>query len=139
MRVTWPLAHRTASGHAFLLLEVERGRAVFQGVAEARALQPARHNPWGLAGDPATLLDSYMACAVHTTLPAGQGYTTVEFKLNLVRPILGNTDPLQAEAKLINAGRTLATSEGRLFGPDGKLYAHGTETCLLFPLKPITP
>jgi acyl-coenzyme A thioesterase PaaI-like protein len=51
-----------------------------------------------------------------------------------VRPILGNTGPLRAEGKLINAGRTLATSEGRLFGPDGKLYAHGTETCLLFPL-----
>jgi uncharacterized protein (TIGR00369 family) len=115
----------------FQLLEVERGRAVFQG-----APRPEHYNPLGTihGGWPATLLDSCMACAVHTTLPAGQGYTTVEFKLNLVRPILGNTGPLRAEGKLINAGRTLATSEGRLFGPDGKLYAHGTETCLLFPL-----
>jgi uncharacterized protein (TIGR00369 family) len=115
----------------FQLLEVERGRAVFQG-----APKPEHYNPLGTihGGWPATLLDSCMACAVHTTLPAGQGYTTVEFKLNLVRPILGNTGPLRAEGKLINAGRTLATSEGRLFGPDGKLYAHGTETCLLYPL-----
>ena len=115
----------------FQLLEVERGRAVFQA---RRSPSTATRSARSIGGWPATLLDSCMACAVHTTLPAGQGYTTVEFKLNLVRPILGNTGPLRAEGKLINAGRTLATSEGRLFGPDGKLYAHGTETCLLFPL-----
>jgi len=115
----------------FQLLEVEHGRAVFQGMPK-----PELYNPLGSihGGWPATLLDSCMACAVHTTLLAGQGYTTVEFKLNLVRPILFGTGPLRAEGKLVNAGRTIATSEGRLFGPDGKLYAHGTETCLLFPL-----
>ena len=75
-----------------------------------------------------------MACAVHSTLAAGLGYTTVEFKLNLVRPIFGDSGPLRAEGKVVNAGRTIATSEGRLFGPDGKLYAHGTETCLIFAL-----
>lgn len=75
-----------------------------------------------------------MACAFHTPLPAGQGYTTVEFKLNLVRPIFGDTGPLRAEGEVINGGRTIAMSDVRLFGPDGKLSAHGTETCLIFPL-----
>jgi uncharacterized protein (TIGR00369 family) len=115
----------------FQLIEVERGRAVFQG-----APKPEHYNPIGSihAGWAATLLDSCMACAVHSTVAAGQGYTTVEFKLNLVRPILPDTGPLRADGKVINAGRTIATSEGRLFGPDGKLYAHGTETCLILAM-----
>ena len=115
----------------FYLVEVERGRAVFQGTPQREHCNPlgSIHGGW-----PATLLDSCMACAVHSTLPAGQGYTTVELKLNLVRPIFSDTGPLRAEGKVINGGRTIATSEGRLFGPDGKLYAHGTETCLIFPL-----
>jgi uncharacterized protein (TIGR00369 family) len=115
----------------FYLIEVERGRAVFQGTPK-----PEHYNPLGSihGGWPATLLDSCMGCAVHSTLAAGRGYTTVEFKLNLVRPIFADTGPLRAEGKVINGGRTIATSEGRLFGPDGKLYAHGTETCLIFPL-----
>ena len=115
----------------FYLIEVDPGRAVFQGTPK-----PEHYNPLGSihGGWPATLLDSCMACAVHSTLAAGQGYTTVEFKLNLVRPVFADTGPLRAEGKVINGGRTIATSEGRLFGPDGKLYAHGTETCLIFPL-----
>jgi uncharacterized protein (TIGR00369 family) len=115
----------------FYLVEVERGRAVFQGAPKAAYLNPigSIHGGWT-----ATLLDSCMACAVHTTVPAGQGYTTVEFKLNCVRPIMPDTGPLRAEGKVINAGRTIATSEGRLVDASGKLYAHGTETCLIFEL-----
>ena len=115
----------------FYLIEVERGRAVFQGTPK-----PAFFNPIGSihGGWTATLLDSCMACAVHTTVPAGQGYTTVEFKLNLVRAVMPDSGPLRAEGELINAGRTIATSEGRLVDASGKLYAHGTETCLIFPL-----
>jgi uncharacterized protein (TIGR00369 family) len=115
----------------FYLIEVERGRAVFQGTPKAAYFNPigSIHGGWT-----ATLLDSCMACAVHTTVPAGQGYTTVEFKLNLVRPIMPDTGPLRAEGKVINAGRTIATSEGRLVDASGKLYAHGTETCLIFEL-----
>ncbi len=115
----------------FYLLEVERGRAVFQGTPK-----PAYFNPLGSihGGWTATLLDSCMACAVHATLAAGQGYTTVEFKLNIVRPVMPDSGPLRAEGKVINAGRTIATSEGRLVDASGKLYAHGTETCLIFQL-----
>lgn len=115
----------------FYLIEAEPGRAVFQGTPKPEFLNPigSIHGGWT-----ATLLDSCMACAVHTTVPAGQGYTTVEFKLNLVRPIMPDTGPMRAEGKLINGGRTIATSEGRLMDASGKLYAHGTETCLIFAL-----
>jgi len=75
-----------------------------------------------------------MACAVQTTLKKGQGYTTAELKLNLVRPLTDQTGPVRAEGKVIHAGRQIATSEGRLFGPDGKLYAHGITTCMIFDL-----
>jgi uncharacterized protein (TIGR00369 family) len=115
----------------FQLIEVGPGRALFQGTPKAEYYNPlgSVHGGWS-----ATTLDSCMGCAVHSTLAAGQGYTTVEFKLNLVRPIMPATGPLRAEGEVINGGRTIATSEGRLFGPGGKLYAHGTETCLIFPL-----
>jgi uncharacterized protein (TIGR00369 family) len=115
----------------FYLIEVERGRAVFQGSPKPEFFSPigSVHGGWA-----ATLLDSCMACAVHTTVPRGQGYTTVEFKLNFVRPVMPDTGPLRAEGKVINAGRTIATSDGRLVDASGKLYAHGTETCLIFPL-----
>jgi uncharacterized protein (TIGR00369 family) len=115
----------------FQLIEVGPGRALFQGTPKAEYYNPlgSVHGGWS-----ATLLDSCMGCAVHSTLAAGQGYTTVEFKLNLVRPIMPDTGPLRAEGKVINGGRTIATSEGRLVDASGKLYAHGTETCLIFPL-----
>jgi len=115
----------------FHLVEVGPGRAVVQG-----APKPEFFNPIGSihAGWAATLLDSCMGCAVHTALPKGQGYTTVEFKLNLVRPIMPDTGPLRAEGRVINAGRTIATADGRLVDARGKLYAHGTETCLVFAL-----
>lgn len=115
----------------FYLMTVEEGRAVFQGTPKFDFYNPIGtvHGGWA-----ATLLDSCMACAVQTTVKKGFGYTTVELKLNLVRPLTEKTGPLRAEGKVINAGRQIATSEGRLFGPDGKLYAHGTTTCMIFEL-----
>jgi uncharacterized protein (TIGR00369 family) len=116
---------------SFYLVEVEPGRAVFQGVPRTEHLNPIGtvHGGWIC-----TLLDSTMACAVQTLLPAGRGYTTVEMKINLVRPVLPTTGHLRAEGKVVNGGRTIATAEGRLVGEDGKLYAHGTETCLVISL-----
>ena len=73
-----------------------------------------------------------MACAVHTTLAAGQGYTTIEMKLNFVRPILPNMGKVTCEGILIHRGGTLATSEGKLIDAEGRLLAHGTETCMIF-------
>jgi uncharacterized protein (TIGR00369 family) len=80
----------------------------------------------------ATLLDSALGCAVHSALPAGKGYTTLELKVNIVRALTDAVPLVRAEGKLIHLGRQMATSEARLVGPDGKLYAHGTTTCLVF-------
>jgi len=115
----------------FRLAEVEPGRAVFTG-------QPSfdYYNPIGSVhgGYAATLLDSCMGCAVHSTLPAGVGYTTLEIKVNFVRPILENTGMLRAEGKVISTGKRVGTAEGRVVDSEGRLYAHGTTTCLIFPL-----
>ena len=119
----------------FFLMAVEEGRAVFQGTPTFDFYNPigSVHGGWA-----ATLLDSCMGCAVQTTLKQGFGYTTVELKLNLVRPLTEKTGPLRAEGKVIHPGRQVATSEGRLNGPDGKLYAHGTTTCVIFEI-PTSP
>jgi uncharacterized protein (TIGR00369 family) len=82
----------------------------------------------------ATLLDSCVGCAVHTTLPVGRGYATLELKLNLVRPVGPDVPLVRAEGRVLHGGRQVATAEGRLVGPDGKLYAHATTTCLVFDL-----
>jgi uncharacterized protein (TIGR00369 family) len=80
-----------------------------------------------------TLLDSAMGCAVQSTLPAGSGYTTLETKVNFARAITRDTGRILCEAKVLHAGRTIATAEGRVFAEDtGKLLAHGTSTCLVF-------
>ncbi len=109
--------------------EIEEGRAVL-------TVQPAEYhyNPIGVVhgGLAATLLDSAMACAVHSTLPTGTGYTTLEIKVNYVRALTSETGEVRAEATVIHRGGRIATAEGRLVGPDGTLYAHGTTTCLIF-------
>ncbi len=114
----------------FSLVEVAEGRAVF-------AIEPMEfhYNPSGAVhgGVACTLLDSAMGCAVHTTLPAGVGYTTVELKVNLVKGITVRTGLLHAEGRIIHRGNRIATAEGHLRGSDGRLYAHGTTTCIILP------
>jgi uncharacterized protein (TIGR00369 family) len=75
-----------------------------------------------------------MSCAVHSTLDLGYSYATLEVKINYVRPILADTGEVRAEGKIISSGRRIATAEGRLVDAAGKLYAHGTTTCLIFAL-----
>lgn len=108
---------------------VEAGHVVFEGEPKADFLNPigSVHGGWA-----ATLLDSCVACAVHSTLPAGKGYTTVELKINFVRAIMPDTGRLRAEGKVIHAGGRIGTAEGRLTDTAGKLYAHATTTCLIF-------
>ena len=67
-------------------------------------------------------------------MPPGRGYTTAELSVNLVRAIGNKAPRVRAEGKVIHCGRQLATAEARLYGPDGTLYAHGTTTCLIFPI-----
>jgi uncharacterized protein (TIGR00369 family) len=115
----------------FTLAEVDEGRAVFEGVPEFK-----HYNPLGTVhgGYTATLLDSCMACAVHSTLPKGTGYTTLEFKVSLVRALTAETGRVRAEGKTITTGRRVATAEGRLVDARGRLLAHATTTCLVFEL-----
>ncbi|MCU1454999.1 MAG: hypothetical protein JWN46_3145 [Acidimicrobiales bacterium] len=83
-----------------------------------------------------TLLDSAMGCAAHTTLPLGHAYTTLELKVNLVKPLTVATPWVVAEGEVLSAGRRVVTGSGRIVGPDGALYAHATTTCLVFPVDP---
>jgi len=113
----------------FLLVEARHGLAVFQGT-------PSEHhyNPLGTVhgGWFATLLDSAVGCAVHSTLPAGKSYTTAELKINIVRPLTDKVPLVRATGSVIHVGGRMATAEGRLSGPDGKLYAHASTTCFIF-------
>jgi uncharacterized protein (TIGR00369 family) len=116
----------------FFLLEVEKGRAVFQGLPSMK-----HYNPIGTVhgGFHATLLDSAMACAVHSLVLPGQAYTTLEFKVHLVRPLTEKTGPVRAEGKIVASGRRTATAEGRLVDEAGRLYSHGTTTCMIFDVE----
>jgi uncharacterized protein (TIGR00369 family) len=80
----------------------------------------------------ATLLDSALGCAVQTVLPPGSTYTTLELKVNFVRPITIETGRLTCRAEVIHAGRRVGTAEDRLEDASGRLYAHGTTTCMIF-------
>jgi uncharacterized protein (TIGR00369 family) len=113
----------------FALVEVDKGRVVFQG-------HPTRthFNPIGTihGGWQATLLDSCMACAVQTQLEAGQAFTSLEIKINFLRAMTDKVGPVRAEGKVIQVGRQIGIAEGSLYDAAGKLYAHGTTTCLIF-------
>jgi uncharacterized protein (TIGR00369 family) len=112
----------------FDLVEVDEGRAVFEVVP-----QEFHYNPIGVVhgGLAMTLLDSALGCAVHSTLPAGAIYTTLETKVNMTRAITAATGPLRCEASTIHVGRRVATAEGRLVDAAGRIYAHGTTTCFI--------
>lgn len=113
----------------FLPVHIEPGIAIFQGKP-----QPRHYNPLGAVhgGWFATLLDSAVGCAVHSRLPAGKAYTTLELKVNIVRALTDAVPLVRAEGKVVHVGRQVATAEGRLVGHDGKLYAHASTTCLVF-------
>ena len=116
----------------FRLVEVADGYARFDGKPEFR-----HYNPIGTVhgGFAATLLDSALGCAIFTTLAKGEAWTTLELKLNLVRPITKDTGMVRAEGRIIHRGRTVATSDGTVKDKAGKLYAHASTTCMIFPAK----
>ncbi|HET8843210.1 MAG TPA: PaaI family thioesterase [Ktedonobacteraceae bacterium] len=108
--------------------EVSEGRIIF-------TLRPEEYhyNPIGMVhgGVAATLLDSSMGCVVQSMLPKGHAYTTLEIKINYLRAITVNTGLLYSEAHIIHLGGRIAMAEGQITDEDGKVYAHGTSTCLL--------
>ncbi len=109
--------------------EVEEGRVVFECVPAEYHYNPIGTVHGGLA---CTLFDSAMGCAVHTMLPAGVGYTTVELKVNFLRPITTETGRILCEGTTIHVGGRIATAEARLLDESGKLYGHATTTCMIF-------
>jgi len=112
----------------FQLHEVERGRVVFRSRP-----QEFHYNPIGTVhgGFYGTLLDSCMSCAIHTMLDGGKGYTTLEYKINLVRALSDDVGEIFAEGNLVHLGRRIATADGRVVDAAGKLYARGTVTCII--------
>jgi uncharacterized protein (TIGR00369 family) len=112
----------------FRLVEVEKGRAVFEGTPGAHLLNPLGSVHGGYA---LTLIDSACGCPVHTELDAGIGYTTVETKVNFTRAIDPAGGPVRCEGKVVSRGRQIATAEATLRSGDGKLLAHGTSTLII--------
>jgi uncharacterized protein (TIGR00369 family) len=116
------------------IVEVEPGRVTF-------SLDVGEHlyNPIGSVhgGVFCALLDSAMACAVHSGLGPGQAYTTLELKVNLVKPLTVDTPRVEATGQVISSGRRVATASGQITGPDGTLYAHATTTCLVIETRQV--
>jgi uncharacterized protein (TIGR00369 family) len=112
------------------VVEAESGRVVV-------TLEPtgAHLNPWGTVhgGLTATLLDSCMGLAIQSTLEKGVGSTTLEFKISLVRAVTLETGQIRAEGRALNCGRRVGMAEGRVTDAKGRLLAHGSTTCLIFP------
>ncbi|GAB4351175.1 MAG: PaaI family thioesterase [Gammaproteobacteria bacterium] len=112
----------------FRLHEVEHGRALFVGAPSIDYYNPigSVHGGWA-----ATLLDSCMGCAVHSTLPAGAAYTTLEFKIDLIRAITEKTGEVTAEGTVVRVGKRVGLAEGVLRDINGELLARGSTTCLI--------
>jgi uncharacterized protein (TIGR00369 family) len=110
--------------------EATHGRVVITAVPSGRLLNPSGTVHGGFS---ATLLDSCMGLSIQTTLEKGIGSTTLEFKISLLRPITPETGMIKAEGIVLTTGRRVGTAEGRITDSNGRLLAHGTTTCLIFP------
>ena len=116
----------------FRLVEVGEGLAIFEGEPSSRLLNPlgSVHGGWALA-----LVDSAAGCAVHSTLPPGIGYTTVETKVNFTRAIAPDGGTVRCEGRVVTRGNRIATAEAVLRSADGKVLAHGTSTLMILEIS----
>ena len=114
------------------IVEADEGRVVFAGTATDQF-----YNGLGVAhgGFVATLLDSALGCAINTVMPAGRYFTTLELKVNYTRPLRREIGEVRCEARVIHAGNRVATSEARVVDASGRIYAHGTTTCIVVEEK----
>ena len=114
------------------IVEADEGRVVFAATAAEKF-----YNGWGVAhgGFAAALLDTALTCAINTTSSRERSFTTLELKINFVRPLTREAGVVRCEGRVVHAGNRTATAEGRITGPDGKLYAHGTTTCIVIEDK----
>ncbi|GAA0772212.1 PaaI family thioesterase [Roseibium denhamense] len=115
--------------------EFSKGRAVFTGLPEKQFLNPLGtiHGGWI-----STLLDTALSCAVHTCLEPGEFYTTTTLNVSMVRPLYPGSGEVVCEGRILHRGSRLATSEGELKDSRGKLIAHATVSCMIFP-NPAAP
>ncbi len=114
------------------IVELDTGRTVFE-------IEPAEYhfNPFGLVhgGIASTMLDTAMTSAILTTLAVGLSCTTLEMKVNFIRPLTDRMGPVRSEGRVIHVGKRIATAEGKLVDRDNKLYAHGVTTCIVFTVR----
>jgi uncharacterized protein (TIGR00369 family) len=110
------------------MIEAEEGRVVFAGTAREEF-----YNGLGVAhgGWAATLLDSALGCAVNSVMPAGRSFTTIELKVNYTRPLRREVGEVRCEGRVVHIGGRTATAEAKVVDADGKVYAHGTTTCIV--------
>jgi uncharacterized protein (TIGR00369 family) len=110
------------------LVEAEAGRVTFTALAREEF-----YNGMGVAhgGFAATLLDSALGCAINTMMPAGRVFTTIDLQIHYTRPLRREAGELRCTATVVHVGSRTATSEGRIVDANGKVYAHGTTTCML--------
>jgi len=120
----------------FVPVEAERGRMVYQGTPKSDYYTPIGSVHGGYI---ATLLDSALGCAVQTMLERGFGYTTLELKVNYVRPLSDRTGPVRAEANVVHVSRQVGVAQGRLVDAAGRMYAWASTTCLIFPMPASAP
>lgn len=112
----------------FTMTEASEGQATFVGNPGKNHLNPLGTVHGGYA---ATMLDSALGCAVHTTIKPGEGYTTVDLNIKYVRAVKPDSGPLICIGQIVHRGRRIATADATLTDGDGKLYAHGSTTCMI--------
>lgn len=114
----------------FTLTEVGIGEAIFEC-----PVRPGHLNPFGTVhgGVALALLDSAAGCALHTLLPAGVGYASIETKVNYTRPLTTDSGTVRAIGRIVSKGRRIATAEAKLYDGDGQLAAHGSSTLMILP------
>ena len=114
-------------------ITIESGFIVFQAIPSLRY-----YNPLGIVhgGYLATLLDTALGCAVHSVLAAGEAFSTIEMSIRFIRPVTEATGHIRADGRLVNRSRNIAVAEGRILSEDGKVIAHGAETCQIREASP---
>lgn len=114
------------------LLEVDHGTVTFTCHPDESHFNPIGAVHGGLV---CTLLDSALGCAAHTTLPAGTGYTSIEIKINYLRPVMSDSGPLTCIGRVTKPGRRVTFAEGEVLDNTGKPVATASGTLLIFPLE----